>query len=98
MPLAAEHVEPTQLAHPLALVAADLVELLAQASEFLLPLLRRQVEPARRSLVLRQELGVATEDDVDATASHVRSDRDPRQPTGLGDDLGLPEVLLGVQD
>ena len=44
------------------------------------------------------ELGVAAEDDVGAAAGHVGGDRHAALPAGLGDDLGLALVVLGVQD
>ena len=46
---------------------------------------------------LGEALGVAAEDDVDAAAGHVRGDGDGVQPAGLGDDVGLAEVLLRVE-
>ena len=42
-------------------------------------------------------LDVAAEDDVGAPAGHVGRDRDHLRPAGLGDDLRLVGVLLGVQ-
>ena len=36
--------------------------------------------------------------DVDATAGHVRRDRDRARLAGAEDDLGLPGVVLGVED
>ena len=48
-------------------------------------------------LVSSETLRVATEDDVDAAAGHVRRHRDGVQPAGLGDDRGLLGVLLGVE-
>ena len=45
----------------------------------------------------RQELGVAAEHDVGAATGHVGRDRDGAVAPGLGDDLGLALVLLGVQ-
>ena len=44
------------------------------------------------------ELGVAAEDDVGPSAGHVGGDRDRPLPPGLGDDLGLALVVLGVED
>ena len=43
-------------------------------------------------------LGIAAEDDVGAAAGHVRGDGHGAQPAGLGDDLGLALVVLGVED
>ena len=45
-----------------------------------------------------EPLEVTTEHDVDATTGHVGRDRDGVLSAGLGHDLGLAEVLLGVQD
>ena len=41
---------------------------------------------------------VATEDDVRATAGHVRGDRDGAEHAGQRDDVPLTFVLLGVED
>ena len=49
-------------------------------------------------LVAGEALGVAAEQDVDTTARHVGRDGDRTEPAGLGHDLGLTGVLLGVQD
>jgi hypothetical protein len=60
---------------------------------------RREVEARGPSFSTRagQQLGVAAEQDVDAAAGHVGGDGDRAEPAGLGDDLGLTEVLLGVE-
>ncbi len=42
-------------------------------------------------------LGVAAQDDVGAAAGHVRGDRHRALAAGLGDDLRLALVVLGVQ-
>ena len=44
------------------------------------------------------ELGVAAQDDVGAAAGHVGRDRHAALAPGLGHDLGLALVILGVQD
>ncbi len=44
-----------------------------------------------------EALGVAAEQDVDATTGHVGGHGDGAEATGLGDDLGLTSVLLGVE-
>ena len=49
-------------------------------------------------LVLRHHLGVAAEDDVGAAAGHVGGDGDAALAAGLRDDLGLPLVVLRVED
>ena len=43
-------------------------------------------------------LGVAAEQDVDASARHVRGERHGTRPARLGDDVGLLLVVLGVED
>ena len=43
-------------------------------------------------------LGIAAEDDVGSAAGHVRGDGHRAQAAGLGDDLGLALVMLGVED
>ena len=48
-------------------------------------------------LVLGHHLRVAAEDDVGAAAGHVGGDGDRALAAGLGDDLGLALVVLGVQ-
>ncbi len=45
-----------------------------------------------------EALGVAAEEDVDAATGHVGGDGDAAEAPGLGDDLGLAGVLLGVED
>ena len=47
---------------------------------------------------LGQELGVAAQHDVGAAAGHVGGHGDGAELAGLGDDLGLLLVVLGVQD
>src|SRR5690606_11241059 len=49
-------------------------------------------------LLRGQVLRVATQDDVGPTAGHVGGDRHRTAPAGLGDDLRLPRVVLGVED
>ena len=49
-------------------------------------------------LLLGQLVGVATEQDVGTTASHVGGDCDGALAAGLGHDLSLTLVELGVQD
>ena len=44
-----------------------------------------------------QALGVAAEEDVDASTGHVGGHGDRAEAAGLGDDLGLSGVLLGVE-
>ena len=99
MALGAEHVEAPQLAH---LVALGLGLGLVPGGELLEPrpvLLGVGIELLGPQVALGQALGVAAEDDVDAAAGHVGGHRDAVEPTGLGDDVGLPEcpVRLGVE-
>ncbi len=44
-----------------------------------------------------EPFGVPPEEDVDAPAGHVRGDGHAVRTAGLGDDVRLPFVLLGVQ-
>ena len=64
------------------------------------PFLRRHVEP-RGVFVLQQGpghgFGIAAEDDVGAAAGHVGGDGHGSLAAGLGDDLGLALVVLGVE-
>ncbi len=48
--------------------------------------------------LLGQEVGVAAEQDVGAATGHVGGDGHRALAPGLGDDLGLALVVLGVQD
>ena len=57
----------------------------------------RGVMALLQHLVASEAFGVATEEDVDASACHVGGHRDRMQSTGLGDDLRLTRVLLGVE-
>ena len=95
--LAAEHVEPAQLADLVAFglaLASNLGEQLAVAR----PSPRAvEVEALGRDLLAGQALGVAAEQDVDAAAGHVGGHRHGVEAAGLGHDLGLTGVLLGVQ-
>ena len=95
--LAAQHVEPAQLAHLFALGPAAGLHGGLAALQLGHTLFAVDVDALGRQLVLGQQLGIAPEDDVDATAGHVGRDRDRTAPAGLGHDLGLSEVLLGVQ-
>ena len=98
MALAAEHVEAAELADLVALLAALLLEAGQQLLVLGLALVGVEVEALADGLAPGQALGVAAEEDVDAAAGHVGGHRDGVQPAGLGHDLGLPGVLLGVQD
>ena len=95
--LGAEHVQPAQLQHLLALgvggglvLGGELGEALRPLGVGLLKALGPQVAPG-------QALGVAAQQDVDAPPGHVGGHRHRAQPACLGDDLGLAVVLLGVE-
>ena len=53
--------------------------------------------PLASSSCSREALGVAAEEDVDAAPRHVGGDGDRAEAPCLGDHVGLPLVLLGVQ-
>ena len=96
--LGAEHVQPAQRPHLVALGRALVLVLLV---ELLVPgLALGGVEQVAlgQGVEAGQAVGVAAEDDVDAPPGHVGGDGDGVQPPGLGDDHRLPLVLLGVQD
>ena len=57
-----------------------------------------EVDAAGHDLVAGQQLGVAAQDDVHASAGHVGGHGHRAEPARLGDHLGLTEVLLRVQD
>ncbi len=98
VPLGADDVQAAQRADllPLELHLFALFDLLDQRRPFLLG----HVE-ARGVLVLQQGpghgLGIAAEDDVGAAAGHVRGDGHGLHAAGLGHDLGLALVVLGVE-
>ena len=96
--LAAQHVEPAELAHLLALGPAARLDGGLPPLQLGRALVAVEVDALGRQLVLGQQLGVAAQDDVDAAAGHVGGDGHRAAPAGLGHDLGLPEVLLGVED
>ena len=52
---------------------------------------------ALRSSALARILGVAAQHDVGAAAGHVGGDGDGAELAGLGHDLGLFFVVLGVE-
>jgi hypothetical protein len=54
--------------------------------------------PFLRKDLLGQEVGVAAEQDVGPATGHVGGDRHRALGAGLGDDLGLALVILGVED
>ena len=95
--LGAEHVEAAELADLVALGLALGVVLREQLGVPRLALVALGVEPLGPHVALGQPLGVAAEEDVDAAAGHVGGHGDRTEAAGLGDDLGLTGVLLGVE-
>ena len=91
----AEHVEAAELADVVALFGALGLELGDERVELLGVLLGRGA--AGEDLLGGEALGVAAEQDVDATTGHVRGHGDRVQATGLGDDHRLLIVLLRVE-
>ena len=96
MALGADDVQAAELDHPLVLRIGDL---LAPRPGRLARLGGRGggVEPLLAQQGLGQEVRVAAEQDVGAAAGHVGGDRDRLLAPGLGHDLGLALVVLGVQ-
>ncbi len=95
--LTAEDVQPAERPDLVTLESAALVELAPELRQLGGTLLGVEVDPLGHRLVPGQELGVPAEDDVDAASGHVGGHRHRSEPPGLGDHLGLPEVLFRVQ-
>ena len=76
------------LPHPSSLLA-DAVELLSWG--------RIGVDALLAEEVVGDAAGVAAQDDVRTATGHVGSDGDAAEASGLGDDLALSLVVLGVQ-
>ncbi len=98
MAFRAEHVEAAQLADLVPLHLALVPVLEHQVGEARLSFLGLGIEPRDSDLLSGQQLGIPAEQDVHAAAGHVGGHRDGVQPPRLGHDLGLPGVLLGVED
>ena len=98
VPLAAEDVEAAELAHLLPLGPAARQDRRLALFELGRAFLGVEVHALGGQLVLGQQLRVAAQDDVDAPTGHVGGDRHRAAAAGLRDDLGLAEVLLGVED
>ncbi len=98
MALGAEHVEPADLADAVALGLALRPVLGQELVVAGLALVGVGLEALGQDVAGRELLGVAAQQDVDATAGHVGGHGDGAQAPGLGHDLGLTEVQLGVQD
>ncbi len=99
VPLGAEDVEAAQLLDLILLRLDGLLGLLQGGGQGSGPLLDvlLGVEAALAQLRLGEVLGVAAELDVRTTAGHVGGHGDGALAAGLGDDLRLALVLLGVQ-
>ncbi len=96
--LAAQHVETAERADLLTFPLAGRVEFGLDVLELGCALFGGGVGPPGRRLPGRQSFGITPEDDVDASPGHVGGHGHPTDPAGLGDDLRLTEVLLGVED
>src|SRR6266545_2064797 len=94
--LGGDDVEPTQRYHPLVLRLGQLPGLAERPCAG-----RRGSRGGVQSPLgqdrLRQEVGVAPEQDVGAAPRHVGGDGHGGLPAGLGHDLGLPLMVLRVQ-
>ena len=99
VPLGAEHVQAAGVDDLLGLGRGLRLDLRQRLGPGRLVLLRGldRVEAALAQPLVGEELGVAAEHDVGAAAGHVGGDGDRAAPAGLGDDRGLPLVLLGVE-
>jgi hypothetical protein len=99
--LGAEHGQPAPVDDLLVLVG-DLAGLLLDGRlPGRVPLLGRglqRVHALGPQRLLGQVLDVAAEHDVDAATGHVGGHGDGAEPAGLGDDVGLALVVLGVED
>ena len=62
-----------------------------------MPALEIGIEAALAQHVVGEHVGVAAEQDVGAAAGHVRGDGDGADTAGLGDDVGLALMVLGVE-
>ena len=109
MALGAQHVQPAERDDLLVLGVGLLLELREDRlvlglvlGALLLVHLEQEVAVvvplAGGHLLAREVLGVAAEQDVDASAGHVRRDGDRALAAGLGDDHRLLLVVLRVQD
>ena len=94
--LGTDDMQPAQADHLLALGIGDPPGL-RQRSLALLRCGLLDRDPLFVQNLLDQPLGIAAEQDVGATAGHIGRDRDCAQPPGLGDDVRLALVVLGVQ-
>ena len=95
--LRAEHVQPSELQHLLALGVGRGPVLGGEFGQTLGPFGRGFVEALAPQVAPGQALGVATQEDVDAAPGHVGGHGHRSEPSRLGHDLGLAMVLLGVQ-
>ena len=97
MALAPEDIKATKVSHLVCLGGALLLEPPELGSVELVALVGVEVQALGTNLVASQALGIASENDVDATTCHVRGDGDRVQPPSLGDDHSLLGVVLCVQ-
>ncbi|MBG9885217.1 hypothetical protein ABE10_01165, partial [Bacillus toyonensis] len=98
--LGAEHVESSGLGDLGAFLGDLRLHRLIGVVPRGLVLLRRldRIETLRLELLHGEELRVASEHDVGASAGHVRGDRDSAETSGASDDLRLARMVLRVQD
>ena len=97
MALGAEHVEATEVSDLLALRGAIRFVGADAFGKELLVLGILGIEALSVEVLTSQALGVATEEDVDASTGHVGGDRHRPELPGLRDDLRLSRVLLRVE-
>ena len=83
VPLGTEHVEAPEVTHQVALGGALLLALGEQLGEPGHPFFAGRLEALGPHRLQGQALGVAAEEDVDATAGHVGGHGDRVQPPGL---------------
>ena len=95
--LGAEHVQPAEVEHRLALGVGGGPVLGGELGQPLGALGGGVVEALGPQVAAGQALGISAQQDVDAPASHVGGHRHRGEPARLGDDLGLAVVLLGVE-
>src|SRR5579871_3304489 len=91
VPLGAQDMQAAGLQHLLALGQALRAVLFDGGAELLV------VGVARAGFGRGHELGIAAEHDVGAAARHVGRDGHRAEAPGLGDDLGLALVVLGIE-
>ena len=98
MTLGAQHVETSERADLVALLFAHASVLGLGLLEDGVELLGAGCETLADGVAHGEALEVPAEDHVDATPGHVGRHGHGVLASGLGHDVGLAEVLLGVQD